>query len=232
MDFEIYCDESRQEYFKRLPAELRDHYVLIGSLWIEAARHSDYKAKIKALRDSHNLRGEFKWTRVSPSRLSFYTSVVNLFFDEPMRFRCIVLPAHQLDAIQFHDGDNELMFYKFYYQLVRNWIFDFNTYRMFVDIRTNRVRQRLERLREFLDRSNYFANVASVQALPSEQVDLLQVVDVLTGAVGYRFHGGRTSPAKMAVVEAIEQRLGHPIQPTRKVEEKFNIFRWRPGGGW
>ena len=232
MDFEIYCDESRQEYFKRPAVELQDRYVLIGGLWIEAARRSDYKAKIKALRDTHNLHGEFKWTRVSPSRLPFYTSVVTLFFDEPMRFRCIVLPADQLDAIHFHDGDNELMFYKFYYQLLRNWILDFNTYRIFVDIRTNRVKQRLERLREFLDRSNYFANVASVQTLPSEQVDLLQLVDVLIGAVGYRFHGGVTSLAKVAVVEAIEQRLGHPIQPTRKVEEKFNILRWRPGGGW
>jgi hypothetical protein len=59
-----------------------------------------------------------------------------------------VLPANQLDAIRFHHGDNELMFYKFYYQLLHNWILDFNTYRVFTDLRTNRVKQRLERLRQ------------------------------------------------------------------------------------
>ncbi len=231
MDFEIYCDESRPEYFTTPKLDAQDRYVLIGGLWIEAARRPDLKVKIKALRDAHNVHGEFKWTRVSLSRQQFYLDLVALFFQEEMRFRCIVLPANQMDAIQFHDGGNELMFYKFYYQLLRHWILDFNAYRIFVDLRTNRVRQRLEHLRQVLNNSNYFAEVASVQALPSGQLDLLQLVDVLIGAVGYHFHGG-AGVAKQAVVQAIEQRLGHPIQPTRKTEEKFNIFRWRPGGGW
>jgi hypothetical protein len=74
--------------------------------------------------------------------------------------------------------------------------------------------------------------VASVQALPSEQLDLLQLADVLIGAVGYRFHGDGKSSAKWSVVTEIEERLGHKIVRTRKTEEKFNVFRWQPGGGW
>ncbi len=207
--------------------------MLIGGLWVITEKREELKAQIKQLRATHDVHGEFKWTRVSPSRLPFYLDVVNLFFSsDAMRFRCLVLPANQLDAIRFHDGDNELMFYKFYYQLLHHWILDFNTYRVFTDLRTNRVKQRLERLRRILDNSNYFADVASVQALPSEQLDLLQLADLLIGAVGYRFHGGVASSAKLAVAQAIETRLGHPIQPTRKTEEKFNVFRWRPGGGW
>jgi hypothetical protein len=232
MDFEVYCDESRQEYFSSTLQPREPRFVLIGSLWIEAARRPALKAGIKAMREEHDVHGEFKWHRVSPSRQLFYTELINLFFDEPVRFRCIVLPAQQLDAVTFHNGDNELMFYKFYYQLLHHWILDFNTYRIFVDTKTNRVRQRLQRLREILDRSNYTSYVASVQALPSSQVDLLQLVDVLTGAVGFHFNADGTSSAKRAVVRAIEQRLAHPIQPTSKSEEKFNIFRWRPGGGW
>jgi len=158
--------------------------------------------------------------------------LVNLFFDYPLRFRCIVLPADQLNAIQFHGGDNELMFYKFYYLMLQGWILEFNTYRFFLDIKTNRVRQRLSHLHAILQRSNFFAEIANVQALPANQVDLLQLVDVLIGAVGYRFHHDGTSAAKWTVVRTIEERLGHQIGPTSKCEEKFNIFRWRPGGGW
>ncbi|MCC7355067.1 MAG: DUF3800 domain-containing protein [Anaerolineae bacterium] len=232
MDLEVYCDESRQEYFSTKRPIAQERYVVLGSLWLESVHRTDIKTKIKALREVHNIHGEFKWTRVSPSRQLFYTELVNLFFDEPIRFRCIVLPASQLDAIQFHRADNELMFYKFYYLMLQSWILDFNTYRIFIDMKTNRVRQRLLHLQEFLSRSNYFADVAIVQALPSEEVDLLQLVDILIGAVGYHFNGGGASPAKQAVTRAIEQRLGHPIQPTRKTEEKLNVFRWRPGGGW
>lgn len=233
MNFDIYCDESRQEYFATRPADGQARFVLIGGLWVITEKREPLKDQIRQLRIHHDVHGEFKWIRVSPSRLPFYLDLVDLFFSsDAMRFRCLVLPANQLDAIRFHGGDNELMFYKFYYQLLHHWILDFNTYRVFTDLRTNRVRQRLERLREVLDNSNRFANVASVQALPSEQLDLLQLADVLIGAVGYRFHGGMSSYAKLDVIRAIETRLDHPIQPTRKTAEKFNVYRWQPGGGW
>ena len=233
MDFEVYCDESRQELFSSRVRPNADQYVLIGGLWIEAARRADLKAAMARLRHTHNLHGEFKWHRVSPSREQFYLHVVNLFFaEEAMRFRCLVLPAEQLDAIRFHDGDNELMFYKFYYQLLHHWILDFNAYRIFLDAKTSRVRGRLAKLREVLANSNRFAEIRCVQALPSHEVDLLQIADLLIGAVGYKFHGGSGSAAKIAVIQAIELQLGHPIQPTRRSEQKFNVFRWRPGGGW
>jgi hypothetical protein len=231
MNFEVYCDESRQEYFRN-PAGDGDRYVLIGSLWIEADERQDHKAKIKNLREIHNVWGEFKWNRVSPSRQQFYLALVHLFFEEAMRFRCIVLPAHQLDAIQFHHADNELMFYKFYYQLLHHWILDFNSYRIFVDLKTNRLHNRIRTLERVLRNANLTSEIVAVQALPSRQVDLLQLTDVLIGAVGYRFHRETTSAAKLAVVNEIETCLRHPIQPTSRREQKFNVFRFRPGGGW
>jgi len=233
MNVEIYCDESRQELFGSREPPSHGQYVLIGGLWIEAEERKALKSRIRKRRDAHDVQGEFKWGRVSPSRLEFYKDLVGLFFDaQAMRFRCLVLPADELDAVQFHDGDDELMFYKFYYQLLHHWILDFNTYKVFVDLKTNRVRQRLAKLRRVLQNSNRFAEIEGVQALPSHEVDLLQLTDLLIGAVGYHFHEVTSSTAKMAVVSEIEGRLGHPIGPTTRWTEKFNVFRWRPGGGW
>jgi hypothetical protein len=233
VNFEIYCDESQQELFGS-PTELRKgKFTIIGGLWIEASIRQDVKEAIKKLRDKYNLHGEFKWTRVSPSKLAFYLELIDLFFaTDSMRFRCLVLPALQLDAIRFHSGDNELMFYKFYYQLLHHWIEDANTYRIFVDMKTNRVGGRLERLREVLASANRFAFVEQIQALPSNEVDLLQLVDVLIGAVSYHFHSRKGSNAKLRVVNRIEEHLGHPIRKTTRHVEKFNVFLWRPGGGW
>ena len=229
MDFEVYCDESRQDLFRsRAPGE---NYVLIGGIWIKAEARQAHKQAIRELRERHNLPGEFKWNRVSPSRLNFYTDLVRLFFEREMRFRVIVLRADELDATKFHQSDEELMFYKFYYQLLHHWVLDNNGYRFFLDTKTNRVHGRIETLRDCLANANITSTV-DVQVLPSHELDLIQLAVVLIGAVGYKLHGTSTSEAKLAVVAEIERRLRRQIGPTLKSEEKFNVFRCRPGGGW
>ncbi len=225
----MYCDESRQELF-RSPIG-GDNYVLIGGLWVRADDRQAHKAAVKGLRERHNLHGEFKWNRVSASRLEFYKGLIGLFFSTGMRFRTLVLPAEELDVVRFHQADNELMFYKFYYQLLHHWILDFNNYRIFVDTKTNRAPDRVRVLEGCLSNANIISAV-SVQALPSHQVDLMQLADVLIGAVSYKFHKRTSSLAKREAVSEIESHLGKEICPTSRADDKFNIFRFRPGGGW
>lgn len=233
MRFEIYCDESQQDLFARSAERNAGQRVVLGGVWIEADARIRLKTAIKELRLKHRLYGEFKWTRVSPSREAFYTDLVDLFFStDASRFRAVVLTANELDAVQFHGGDAELMFYKFYYLLIHKWILDGKTYRIFLDTKTNRVGGRLKKLNEILESANPLSAIEQVQALPSQEVDLLQLADVLIGAVSYRLHDRQTSPSKLRVVERIEQRIAHRIRCTGFSETKFNIFCWRSGGGW
>jgi hypothetical protein len=229
MDFDVYCDESRQQLFT---GKQRAGCVVLGSVWLETAQREHLKGRLMELRARHQVGGEFKWQKVSPSRLDFYTDLVELFFGEPIRFRAIVLAAEEMDAVRFHEADNELMFYKFYYQLLHHWILDQNRYRIFVDTKTNRVASRIRTLERVLRNANLTAEILAVQALPSRQLDLMQLADVLLGAVSYAFNEQTGSTAKAAVVAAIEQHLGHQIEPTPRAQDKFNIFRFRPQGGW
>jgi len=231
MNLEVYCDESRTELFYRKPTE-PGQYVLIGGIWIKSEKRKGYKDHIRNIRDSFNLFGEFKWNRVSPSRLEFYRQIVQFFFKSEARFRVIVLPAEKMDAIQFHRADQELMFYKFYYQLIHHWIEPFNRYSIFLDLKTNRLHNRTKTLKEVLQNSNIDSEVANVQALPSEELDILQLADVLIGAVGYHFHGLRTSDAKNTIIYEIEEGIGHPIRATNRDEEKFNVFLFHPDEAW
>ncbi|HEX7344600.1 MAG TPA: DUF3800 domain-containing protein, partial [bacterium] len=175
MNFEIYCDESGQEKFK--DPQAGSHYTLIGGLWVKAELRDQFKSEIKGIRQKFNLLGEFKWKNVSPSRLGFYREVVKSFFANDMRFRVLVLRSDEMDSVRFHESDNELMFYKFYYQLLHHWILDFNQYRIFLDTRTNRLHNRLKTLQNCLNASNLMSSV-TFQALPSKQVDLIQLADV------------------------------------------------------
>jgi len=229
MDFEVYCDESGQELFKsRLSGE---HYVLIGSAWIKAEDRRKHKDDVRTIRQRYKVHGEFKWNKVSDSRLDFYLDIVKWFFRSDIRFRVLVLRANELDVVKFHDDDNELMFYKFYYQLLHHWILDFNKYKVFLDTRTNRLHSRLKVLETCLNSANLTSSVV-VQALPSSELDLIQVTDVLIGAVSYKFHRRGESHAKLRIVREVEQNLGREIEPTSRSVEKFNIFRFRSDGGW
>ncbi len=233
MKVEVYCDESQQDLFTGSVEQRAGQRVVLGGVWIEAESRTHLKRAIKELRAKHGLYGEFKWTRVSPSKQLFYSELVDLFFStERARFRAVVLSADELDTVQFHGGDAELMFYKFYYLLLHHWILDSNSYKVFLDTKTNRVGGRLQKLQEVLSSANRLSTIEQVQALPSREVDLLQLADVLIGAASYRFHNRQSSSAKVSVARRIEHHIGHPIGCTGCAETKFNVFCWHSGGGW
>lgn len=233
MKFDVYCDESRPDVIhSKQPNGSR---LVIGSLWLPTANRKELKDSLHALRDKHKIGGEFKWGKLSPSKEPFYQALIDLFFAQgsELRFRCISVDRERVDLLHFHQGDQELGFYKFYYQLLHHWIHDLNDYQIFCDHKMNRDRTRLHVLRNCLANANISSQISAVQAIPSEESVLLQFVDVLTSAAAARLNNAlREDSAKSRFVEELEQRLGHPIRSTWKSEKKFNVFEIQPGGGW
>ncbi len=233
MRFEVYCDESNPDVFASTRSSAR--FLVIGSLWLPAKLRDSCKAEIHALRDRHRIGGELKWNKVSPSREAAYCDLVRWFFDQgdDLRFRCITVDREQVDLKLYHQGDQELGFYKFYYQLLHHWILDFNEYSIFTDFKVNRQRDRLAVLRQCLDAANLSSVVRQVQAVRSEESVLIQLADVLTGTVAARLNTKQiSSPAKGVVVRELESRIGHRLRPTSRTEQKFNHFQIDLRGGW
>ena len=233
MKFEVYCDETLPDVLTS--AHPSGRYLMIGSLWLPADLREDAKARIAELRQRHGVHGEMKWRKISPSKLDFYTALIDLFmsFGLDLRFRCIAV-EHQAMNLGLHNGDAELGFYKFYYQVLHHWILDQNEYTVFCDLKQNRDRTRLQTLQRVLNYSNRTSIIRDVQSLPSSEVVLLQLSDVLLGAASARLNAREDLGAtKEAVIAHLERRLNRAkLGPTHKSEEKFNIFRIRLGGGW
>jgi hypothetical protein len=232
MHFEVYCDEAFPDLFTSRSPKAR--YLMIGSLWLPAECREDMKAKIKTLRERHNAWGEIKWSKVSQSKLPFYIDLVELFFGygDNLRFRCIAVDREQVN-LELHAGDHELGFYKFYYQLLHHWILDFNIYSIFCDTKSNREKDRLHELRRVLNNANLSASIGGVQALPSKQVVLIQMADLLLGAASSRMNETLSAgSAKEELVLALEGRLGQSLGPTFQIARKFNIFKINLRGGW
>jgi hypothetical protein len=137
-----------------------------------------------------------------------------------------------VDLIRFHEGDGELGFYKFYYQLLLHWTTDCNDYHVFCDHKRNRLPSRLQTLELCLNRANLSSTV-HVQAIHSGESVLIQLCDVLIGLTQARFNGIEAlGGAKRDLLVHLEQRLGHEIRATSVAEQKFNVFEIEPGGGW
>ncbi len=232
MDFEVYCDENHPELFTSQNPSA--DYLMIGSLWLPAEMRDEIKQRIWGLRKQFGIWGEIKWSKVSKRALPFYKALVDLFesYGHQLRFRCIAINHKEFDG-NFHQNDNELGFYKFYYQVLHHWILDHNSYRIFCDSKVNQDLTRLPTLRRCLDNANLSSIVEHVQALPSKQVVLIQLSDLLLGMASARMNNTlKQGSAKESLVLYLEERLGRVIQPTYQAEQKFNLFRIRLQGGW
>ncbi len=233
MKFDVYCDESRPDLLSTQHPQAQ--YMVIGGLWLPSEQRTQMKEEIHALRDKHRIGGEFKWQKVSPSKLSFYCDFVDWFVSkgDQLRFRCIAVESSKVDFLKFHNDDQELGFYKFYYQMLHHWILDFNDYAVFCDFKSNRIADRLHVLRRCLDYSNLSSRILGVQAVRSKESVLVQAADVLTGIAAGKLNGLlQAGSAKWELVNCLEKALGRQIQRTFRSEHKFNVFVINLDGGW
>ncbi|WP_456479724.1 DUF3800 domain-containing protein [Nautilia sp.] len=229
MKIEVYCDENLPDLFTSQKA--KDKYMFIGGIWIDAKLRDEIKAKVKELRKKYNCFGEIKWVNVTPSKEDFYKEIVKLFFtynENQVRFRTIMIEAKKV-IWSYHQEDKELGFYKFYYQMLNKWISDYNEYKIFVDVKKNRDLTRLKILKEVLTNSSKNSYIERVQALPSKEVVLIQLADLLIGAVSAKLNNKNLkNKAKVNLISYIENFK--KIEPTYKAENKFNIFKIRLEG--
>ncbi|HRZ78554.1 MAG TPA: DUF3800 domain-containing protein [bacterium] len=233
MRFDVYCDESRPDLFSS--KNRQGKFLVIGSLWLRYDDRQKFKEEIHLLRDRYKVGGEFKWGKVSPSRVDFYKELAKWFFDKKLdlRFRAVVIDAEKVDLMTYHGSDQELGFYKFYYQMLHHWVLDCNEYAVFCDFKSNRKKDRLIVLKDVLSNSNLSSRILSVQPVKSEESVFIQLVDVLTGAVSAKFNNSNIGSAKEELFKIISSELtDRKMQPTPKTEEKFNIFNINLCGGW
>ena len=233
MDFDVYCDESHPDLLISQKSNAR--FIVIGSLWLKQETRKTFKKEINEFKKQYFVGGEIKWGKVSPSRFEFYKQLISWFFDKGhnLRFRAIVIDREKVNLLTYHDNDQELGFYKFYYQLLHHWITDFNCYHIFCDFKVNRKKDRLHTLKQCLGNSNLSSTVPFVQAVRASESVLIQMADLLTGLVSAKYnHSCLSQSPKGLLIQKCEDYLKKPISATGAQENKFNVFEINLKGGW
>lgn len=232
MIYDIYCDESRQDLLINKEAITPNNkYACIGGLMLPRSKRKNLKKQIAELRIKHGVFGELKWGTVSNNKIDFYKELIDLFFSfgDDLLFRNVVINTVNIDNDKFNESDPELGYYKFYYQLIYHWIsitYKYGSrYYIYTDYKTNKINNRQEVLKAVLNRS-WPNTVKLIQSIDSKESDILQLQNVLMGAVGYKYNWKDCghSQAKIQLVKYIEKKLGHSICATSKNEKKFNVF--------
>jgi hypothetical protein len=209
--------------------------VIGGIICPEDQRKHIYK-DIKGMKIKHNIKPytEIKWTKVSKSKQDFYYDLINYFFDNAnLGFRAIFLDKTKLDHEKFNQTPDEF-YYKMYYLMVKG-VFEANTqYNIYLDIKDTLGYKKVQQLKEICNKLRHrkgYSNelVKKIQEVRSHEVELIQLSDLLIGAVGYVNRGIVTNDTKLKIIEQIKSRSGYNLKVSTFLKEnKFNLFNWNP----
>lgn len=227
--FSVYCDESCHLEHDGVPV------MAWGAVTCWESEVRAIAEAIRTLKTAHGLKPAFeaKWTKVSPAKTAFYLALIDLFLtDDRLRFRGLVVPDKaRLDHARF-DQSHDDWYYKMYFTMLRPIFAAPHRYRIYLDVKDTRGGPKTRKLHDVLANSLLDFDrqtVERVQQVRSHESELLQITDLLIGALTYASRGLVTSPAKTAIVELLRERLGQQAlsRTSTFAAVKFNILVWR-----
>lgn len=222
--FNVYCDESCHLEFDKSPI------MTLGAVWFNIDKTREITDRVNSIKEKYGVTKfrELKWTKLSPALYECYEALINYFFDDDdLHFRVLVVDNKQYYDHQKNSSYDE-WYFKMYFQTLRGLIDPESKYNIYIDIKDTCSKKRIDKLQEVICNSIYdfdHKKVQKIQAVRSESIAVMQIVDILTGALSYYCRDIRTSESKNKLIQLIKHRSGYNLKKTTLYREsKFNIF--------
>ena len=234
----IYCDESCHLQNDGEPL------MALGAVYCPSAKKDDIFIRIGEIKKKHNLIPknkknlkdnravyEIKWNKVSKAKIEFFKELIDFFFDEgDISFRVLVVPNKAQLEYEKYGHTHDVFYYKMYFSMLKVILNPDFAHNIYIDIKDTKSTEKVHKLEQVLRNDKYDYSkeiIKKVQQVRSHEVELIQLADLLTGAVAYVNRGLKTSAAKNELVEHIRHRSRYSLVKSTLVrEEKFNIFIW------
>lgn len=227
--FNIYCDESC--HLENDPYKV----MVFGSVWCDAENTSSINNDLRSIKTKHliNINFETKWVKVSPGKIHYYLDVINYFFDcEALHFRALVIPDKSILNHSEHQQTHDDFYYKMYFEMLKTIISPHDRYRIYLDIKDTRGGEKIRKLHDVLCNNIYdFPHeiIERIQIVRSSEIEILQICDLLIGALGATNREITKSPAKLEIINKIRKLSGYDLKRTTLLRElKFNLLIWYP----
>jgi len=231
MEYNVYCDESCHLEHDGI------NVMTLGAVWCPTDKVKEINTRIQEIKARHGISStaEIKWTKVGPAKVQVYKDIIDYFFDDDdLHFRGLIVPNKGiLDHSRFNQTHDD-WYYKMYFDMLKVIFSPENKFNIYVDIKDTHSFQKVKKLQEVCCNSQYDFSariIKKIQPIRSHEVQLMQAVDVLIGAVAYKnriFPADHIrSQAKQALVDRVAFRSGYSLtQTTLYRENKFNLLRW------
>lgn len=227
--FNVYCDESCHLENDLQPA------MAIGAVWCAREKTEEITARIKEIKRKNGVSTahELKWTKISSKHFCVYEDVIDYFFDDDdLHFRGVVVPdksvLNHIDFGQSHDQ----WYYKMFFVLLKTILDPNQQYNILLDYKDTQGPKRISKLHEVLSNSLYdFSNeiIRSINLIRSHHTQILQLADLIVGALSYLHRGLQSNTGKLRIIERIQERSQYSLTNTTLYREnKFNLLIWRP----
>ncbi|MBS0289373.1 MAG: DUF3800 domain-containing protein [Proteobacteria bacterium] len=228
-EINIYCDESCH-----LPKDQKP-IMAIGAIFCPLSSIKKVSKDIYHLKSKHKIGHdvEFKWLKVSKNKLPFYLDLIDYFFSQSdLSFRgLIVSDKSKLDHELFNQTHDD-WYYKMYYQLIKPMIDKNNSYNIYLDIKDTRSEAKVKKLHEVLANSFHDFNyslIRKVQSIRSHETNLMQMTDLLLGAISYANRNEGSSESKKNFINKVTSLSESNLKSTSFLNAtKFNLFFWNP----
>ena len=230
-DYHVFCDEAFTDGFQ---------YRVQGGVWVNHRGFSVVRSALAKVRAEHPKVREFKWSSIRGKRpRRSYHDLVKVFFEGPaanhLAFKCLVVHKDDDSSQVLDSHGRDLGFYKAYHLLLKYRLEEGCRYRIRLDKRTGPRPNAEQQVAECLNAECCHwtppAEVLSCVGLESHMDDLMQLADVLCGAVGWEWNcRPSVAPAKVALAEYVARQLRWKDmkRETAGSAAKFNVWRYRP----
>jgi hypothetical protein len=241
--YNFYCDESCHLPMATdgLSLDSARQVMAIGGVWCPRERVREFTERLRAVKVRHGLGRTFelKWQKVSPAKAALYLELLDVFFaEEDLHFRGAVVPNKQA-FFDFHKeaslgGDHDGAYYRLYFDMLKV-VFDPRiSYHIYLDAKDTRGRFKLADLRRTLNSKFYEVPahvIGRLQEIRSHESDLLQLADIILGALTFVHRGMHEIPdanaGKIAIVRHLQEKTGYSLQrSTLHGESKLNLWVW------
>jgi hypothetical protein len=229
--YNIYCDESCHLE--------NDGYgiMVLGAVWCPFSKRREITTRIREIKLRHGLAADFeiKWTKVSPAKKDFYIDVLDYFFDDDdLHFRGILIAdKSRLDHSRFNQTHDD-WYYKMYFTMLKTILDPKAKYSIYLDIKDTHSGAKERRLLRFLRGhvNDFEANIVKqLQSIRSHESELLQLTDLLIGAIGYLNRGFSSNQGKLDFIKRFQKRSHRSLRTkTLPLENKVNLFIWEAVG--
>ena len=227
MEYNVYCDES---------CHLKSNnskYMLIGAVYCPKFKVKKINEYIEHLKENYNLSNkiELKWNKIDKKMEKLYLDIIAYFFNnDDLKFRAIVIDKTKLNHEKYNQTENDF-YHKSYYEMLKYIITPGNSYNIYPDIKdTNSYYYHqimLDYLRFKMSDTNK-KTIKKVQPIRSYEAPILQINDILIGALSYYYRGLSENRIKLTIVNEINKFYQNSFDVSSYYNNtKFNIFIWR-----